>query len=199
MPTTSPHPLAAAKSYKRLLPSGHRGIWGMRPSGLKSQGISHISCFFIASAPEAIIFTQLFFTQTTFTQPIFMWKGAKLFYRDVIFIICAICIGSTRGRERVSCFVTGSQVDEEEETTFKGCLELQSVVSSLNSTQSLLHRIATRMRWLRRMRWMFIAMSLANAPTASPLCKAAFNAKGSEHARFTRAHIQAHAARCPPD
>ena len=44
------------------------GIWGMRPSPLKSPRISHISCFFIASAPEARIFTQLFFTQTIFTR-----------------------------------------------------------------------------------------------------------------------------------
>ena len=54
MPTISPHP-------RCLLASAHQGISGMRPSPLKSQRISHISCFFIASAPEAIIFTQLFF------------------------------------------------------------------------------------------------------------------------------------------
>ena len=44
------------------------GIWGMRPSPLKSPRISHISCFFIASAPEARIFTQLFSTKPIFTQ-----------------------------------------------------------------------------------------------------------------------------------
>ena len=49
----------------------HHGISGMRPSPLKSQRISHISCFFITSAPGVISFTQPIFTQPIFTQSIF--------------------------------------------------------------------------------------------------------------------------------
>ena len=173
------------------------GIWGMRPSPLKSPRISHISCFFIASAPEASIFTHLFstkpifsqlfsnqpiFTQLFSTQPIF----TRIFFTQPIFtrIFWAFSMVQTgilyEPRERaIFCSVPGTQGMKKNLKCFARGWKLSKAAWIFNWW--FLHWITCNvyyaalqhdcdeclLRWLLRMRW----------PHGSPLCKGAFNAQ----------------------